>query len=280
MKLLKMDIVKLLFTYFCFCLIAGCASSPPQAKRVNPLFADAPNVEVQPKPVDKEGDLLYASNNVDIRLNPTVDSPVYVSFEKSPTTEKSLKEYLVNAGFLLAESSEVANASVYLSGTLRLDGGPVFYRGGLSKDLGDVIEEAAKKSLDIKQSKEAFDSEALARGATSSAIAGNLVGMAFKASMFDFGLSSIASSVGSKMSEATFGDPRGICIPGLQKCEDWKKVKQKASVKVEILKKNTLNRIFNGYAYAFQDDLVIEMVVGRSINEVFYRLATPSNQAN
>lgn len=193
-----------------------------------------------------------------VELVPSLDSPIYVEFERSAALTQRIGAVLTDAGFKLAESKERATVTIAFSGDLVLLGGPVFYKGA-KLSIGEVTE---RTLASVKNGQGNEVQTAVANGTT---VALNAAAYVSTASPFLRGMqmSRMVDAIGDQLGlKASFntaltGDPRGWC---LSRCADWKKTNQTAylTVKVNDGKQSQVIRV---KASAFEETLAPDQVV-------------------
>ena len=242
-------------------MLSGC-STP------NPLLAPAPTTSQKPVPVKNEADLVYLNNNVEITLDPSKDSPIWIQFQNSEKYRNILKRRLESLGFKVVDDSKDARRSILMGGFIELRGGPKLGFNGAIHNLGVVLEKST--DVDLK----AIDSgSGINADLGSFVVAGAILQQGLIGSVTDFGVTALSEVAARGINKAIFNDPRGPCVPVLNNCEDWNKVRQLVTFRIATAGAGrTIERRYEGYALAFQEDNITGMVISRSMNEAFKRV--------
>ncbi len=186
----------------------------------------------QAKAQDKPALVIETTATGSVELTISLDSPVFVEFERSQILTARMNSLLKDVGFQTAATKEAAAVTVTVGGDLALLGGPVFYKGAKVK-IGDVAERT------LASTKPGEGAEVVNAAQNAVTVALNAAAYAGTASSFlrGYQMSRMVDAIGDQLGlKASFntaltGDPRGWC---LSRCDDWKKVSQTAYVTIKV----------------------------------------------
>jgi hypothetical protein len=221
------------------------------------------------KAQEKQQLTIETTANGSVELAPSLDSPVFVEFERSPVLTARMAAMLKEAGFQTVASKDGASVTITIGGDLALLGGPVFYKGAKVR-----IGEVAERTIAAVKAGEGAEVTNAAQNVVTVALNAAAYAGTASAVMRGLQMSRMVDAIGDQLGlKASFntaltGDPRGWC---LSRCDDWKKVSQTAYVVIKVTagEKTQTIRVKSS---AFSETLAPEQVVSAALDAAMRQL--------
>jgi hypothetical protein len=203
-------------------------------------------------------------------MNTAVDGPVYVEFANSPALTAHLSEMLRAGGFQVTSDKASARSVVALSGDLVLLGGPVYYKG-----VKVAIGEATEKTLALARPGQGSGVAAAVAGVSTVALNSAAYAKSVAPALHGLQLSRMADVLGDASGAKSWfntkvaGDPRGFC---LSRCDDWKKVKQAAYVRL-VVSTGGADRTIRVQSLVYSEVVAPDEIIATALETALLRIA-------